>query len=74
MILIAQWIDSFFKGLKMADIEKVIAGLEHCIQDHVHCEGCPYDNHHAWNDDCITQIETDALEIIRTYYKKDPED
>ena len=44
----------------MADREKVIKGLEHCI-DNADCDGCPYD---VYTEGCDVMFR-DALKVIR---------
>lgn len=51
----------------MADIEKVIKGLECCENRHVSCVDCPYyiydgTKGHRW---CSDEINRDALELLK---------
>ena len=50
----------------MADIEKVIKGLEYCRLmcegvSHNPCEGCPYQGSYA----CADKLKTDALALLK---------
>lgn len=46
----------------MADLEKVIRGLECCIlrdpDDHARCSQCPYESN------CVNRLKMDALELL----------
>ena len=47
----------------MADLEKVIKGLEcHCT--HESCDDCPYDDRNA-QPICLCRLMTDALELLK---------
>ena len=46
----------------MADLEKVIKGLEHCGQP-TECDGCPYDT--GMVGGCFTRLKMDALELLK---------
>ncbi len=45
----------------MPDREKVIKGLEHCIESNS-CNGCPYDNN---SSKCIFQLHDDVLALLK---------
>ena len=46
----------------MADLEKVIKGIEHCLQGGRGClTYCPYLEH----DNCKTRLKKDALELLK---------
>ena len=45
----------------MADREKVIKGLEHCIESNS-CYGCPYD---IDSSKCIFQFHADVLALMK---------
>lgn len=48
----------------MADLNKVIAGLEACLKSTPkYCFGCPYEN----AEYCHDEMFTDALEVLREY-------
>ena len=54
----------------MADIKKVINGLECCLKesDHLYsnpCNGCPYEG-----QECIDRMKTDALDLLLDLLKK----
>lgn len=57
----------------MADIEKVIGGLEACTGERNDCAGhtCPYwdfdDSESGWG--CRVQVELDALELLKEQHK-----
>ena len=55
-------------GVIVADIEKVIDGLEHCRLmcegvSHNPCKGCQYQGKY----DCADTLKTDALELLKEY-------
>ena len=52
----------------MADIEKVINGLNYCTHtDGVECPNCPY-----WQyDDCVETLHTDVLALLKEYKRQD---
>ena len=55
----------------MADIEKVIKGLEHCKRESEHiddnpCNGCPY-----YELKECQQMMADALELLKEYKRKE---
>lgn len=58
----------------MADIEKVIKGLEHCAVRHKCNNECPYSNiiqdQNEGMDSCVTQLSKDALELLKEQQKK----
>ena len=45
----------------MPDREKVIRGIEACIQDQPKCGKCPYFR----NDECKSGLRPDALELLK---------
>jgi len=53
----------------MIDQEKVINGLECCIDDepfyHAHCDECPYNGRRPDNMGGCTQLYRDALELLK---------
>ena len=58
----------------MADIEKVIKGLEHCAVRHKCNNECPYSNiiqdQNEGMDSCVTQLSKDALELLKDQQPK----
>lgn len=53
----------------MAELEKVIKGLERCSKtDKANCEKCPY-NHGEWFGQCTANLCSDALELLKEQYK-----
>ena len=55
------------EGEKVADIEKVIKGLEHCTSDGSTCDECDYWEHNRDEDDphCGDVLMRDALELLK---------
>lgn len=58
----------------MADVGKVIDGLEHCVKESEHiydnpCGGCPYYASVGFNQFICTsqQLKKDALELLKGY-------
>ena len=50
----------------MADIEKVIKGLECCKAIHIYlCNDCPYYDDHADDNNCKGSLCADALELLK---------
>ena len=53
----------------MIDQEKVINGLECCVDDkpfyHAHCDECPYNGCRSDNMGGCTQLYRDALELLK---------
>lgn len=50
----------------MADLEKVIRGLESCLREDISdykCEQCPY----LKETNCLIKIKRDALELLKEY-------
>jgi len=52
----------------MAELEKVIEGLKHCTHENIlyaedGCNNCPYFT--DVEDDCVTQIQFDALQLLK---------
>ena len=56
----------------MADIEKVIKGLECCSTDAYKCNECPYIQHNPLTNICTgyVQICADALELLKEQQEK----
>ena len=48
----------------MADLEKIIKGLEHCISTDKTCSGCPYEG-----TTCTTTLNADALALLKKQKK-----
>ena len=48
----------------MADIQKVIKGLECCSVLEGHCEKCPYETE-GFVADCTSALAIDALELLK---------
>ena len=51
----------------MADMEKVIKGLECLITNKVDCDECPYNE--GDNSSCLRNIANDALELLKDHEK-----
>lgn len=50
----------------MADIEKVIKGLEHCVGYSNSCFECPYsEDGYSASVHCKVQVDRDALELLK---------
>ena len=49
----------------MADIEKVVRGLEICTADDIECDKCPYDGEGRYEYGCETVMKRDALELLK---------
>ena len=45
----------------MADVVKIIKGLEFCTMVSETCNGCPYEN----QDFCEAELKADALELLK---------
>ena len=58
----------------MADIEKVIKGLEHCTSYGSTCDQCDYWEHNRNEDDphCGDVLMRDALELLKEKQSKSP--
>ena len=56
----------------MADIDKVIKGLEHCTSEESACEKCDYWEHNRVEDDpyCGDVLMRDALELLKEQQKR----
>ena len=56
--------------LKMADLEKVIKGLECCIlrdpDDKLRCSECPYEGN------CVNRLKQDTLSLLKAQEPKSP--
>ena len=52
----------------MAELEKVIVGIEHC--DRLGCSMCPYKPGGYTPMDCRIQLMRDALEPLKEYQEK----
>lgn len=48
----------------MADIEKVIKGLE-CCKNRYDCKQCPYATEYDPNLDCVDKTRADAIELLK---------
>ena len=57
----------------MADMEKVIKGLEHCSNKSLCNDDCPYSSilrdPNLGIDECMTQLAHDALELLKEQSK-----
>ena len=58
----------------MADIKKVIKGLEHC-RDRSECnDDCPYSDiirdQNRGMDECVSELANDALELLKERKRK----
>ena len=52
----------------MADIEKVIKGLE-CCNNRNDCKQCSYATEYDQNLDCIDKTRADAIELLKGFIK-----
>ena len=51
----------------MADLDKVLKGLEHCLSDNVNdCENCPYRNGDSVSYPCGRVLKMDAIELLKS--------
>lgn len=57
------------EGEEMADIEKVLKGLEHCSSS-LGCFECPYSELDERTIECHLQIDMDALELLKEQKQK----
>ena len=49
----------------MADLEKVLNGLESCLHNH-DCKNCRYKDEYDHSLDCIDRNRTDAIELLKS--------
>ena len=57
----------------MADIEKVIKGLDYCTHLYLGCKECPYFGTSTSKSSCECQLKTDALELLKKQVPMKPE-
>ena len=53
----------------MPDIEKVIKGLECCLNNN-NCKACPYEKEFDRAFDCIDRTRKDAIELLKEQQKQ----
>ena len=54
----------------MAELDKVLKGLDICGGDEPNCQNCPYYGEHGNGFGCETIMQRDALELLKIHYPR----